>query len=236
LTVALSPARADDIRLAVSSNFSEPIREIARQFEKRTGHRVDISLGSTGKHYTQILNGAPFDIFFAADATHTERLEREKRAIADSRFTYAIGKIVLWSPTPGVVDHDGQVLTHGSFRHLAIANPDLAPYGKAAAEVLSARQVRDKLASRLVRGENISQTLQFVKSGAAELGFVAYSQVRHADGAVDGSFWLPPTSLYQPIEQQAVLLTDRDAARAFMTFVKSAAARRIIVTYGYDVP
>jgi len=236
LPFSASVAHADEIRVAVSSNFAEPISEIARYFEKRTGHTVAVAVGSTGRHYAQIHNGAKFDAFFSADVEHATLLEREKIAVADSRFTYAIGKVVLWSPKPGVVDSAGKILEKGSFPHLAIANPDLAPYGKAAAEVLRARGLWQSLEPRLVRGENIGQAYQFIESGAAELGFVAYSQVRRADGTVSGSFWLPPTSMYQPIEQQAVLLTNSVAGSEFLSFVKSAAARRIILTYGYDTP
>lgn len=234
--LVVTPVHADELRIAVSSNFAQPLTEIARHFEKRTGHQVILSSGSTGKHYTQIHNGARFDVFFSADVEHAERLERDKLAMPGSRFTYAIGKVVLWSPRPGVVDSKGNVLGSKSYRHLAMANPALAPYGKAAAEVLRAQKLWDKVSGRVVRAENIGQAYSFVESGGAELGFVAYSQIRHTDGSVAGSFWLPPTSMYTPIEQQAVLLSDATAGREFMAYMKSAAARRIILTYGYETP
>jgi molybdate transport system substrate-binding protein len=229
-------AMADEIRIAVASNFAGAIKAAVDQFEADTGHNVTLSFGSTGKHYAQIRNGAPFDAFFAADARRPELLEKEGLAIAGSRFTYAEGKLVLWSPVAAYVDTQGRVLEHGTFRHLALANPKLAPYGVAAREVLMEYRLWEKLERRLVRGENISQAFQFVASGNAELGFVAWSQVKRPGHQVDGSFWDVPAHLYTPIEQQAVLLNDSGAGRAFMSFMRSEKAIRIIRDHGYETP
>jgi len=227
---------AEEIRVAVASNFTDAITSIAARFEARTSHKVALIFGSTGKHYAQIRNGAPFDAFFAADRRRPEVLEQEGAAVPASRFTYALGKIVLWSPEAGYVDATGSVLDRGEFRHLAIANPGLAPYGKAAQEVLQARGLWDRLSRRLVRGENIGQAFQFVKSGNAELGFVAYSQLKRPNQPIEGSFWNVPQALYTPIEQQAVLLKDSEAARGFLSFVRSDEALMIIRDYGYETP
>ena len=227
---------AEEIRIAVASNFATAITSIAQRFEANTDHQVTLSFGSTGKHYAQIKNGAPFDIFFAADSKRPELLEKQGIAITGSRFTYATGKLVLWSPKENYVDSSGKVLEQMNFRHLAIANPKLAPYGKAAMEILQARGVWDTLKSRTVRGENISQTFQFVNSYNAELGFVAYSQIKHAKHSVNGSWWQIPQSLYSPIEQQAVLLKQNQAARDFLSFIKSNESLEIIRSFGYGTP
>ncbi len=229
-------AMADNIHVAVASNFTHTIKTLAGQFEASSGHKVTLSFGSTGKHYAQIKNGAPFDAFFAADVKRPQLLDEEGVALPGSRFTYAIGKIVLWSPKKSIVDAQGKVLEEGAFRHLAIANPKLAPYGKAARQVLQDRGIWEALQNRMVRGENIGQTFQFVKSGNAELGFVALSQVKHPANAIEGSWWEIPQSLYTPIEQQAVLLRESDAARAFLAFVKSDASLEIIRGFGYATP
>lgn len=236
LTLDFGQAPADEIRVAVASNFTDAIEDIVKRFEAETGHKVALVFGSTGKHYTQIKNGAPFEVFLAADAERPKLLEAEGVALPGSRFTYAIGKVVLWSPHPGLIDADGEVLKKGGFGHLALANPNLAPYGKAAQQVMQAKGVWQILQGRMVRGENIGQTFQFVKSGNAELGFVALSQIRKAGAAINGSFWEPPPSLYDPIEQQAVLLKDHAVARAFMDFLKGEQARKIIESYGYSTP
>ncbi len=231
-----SPVHGDEIRAAVASNFAEAIQVLAGQFEAETGHRVTLIFGATGKHYAQISNGAPFDVFFAADEHRAERLEREGAAVPGSRFTYALGKLVLWSPRKGLVDSTGSVLRHGNFRYLAIANPRLAPYGRAAQEVLQTLGLWEALQGKMVRGENIGQAFQFIRSGNAELGFVALSQVKRPGGGIKGSWWEIPRKLYTPITQQAVLLKESEAARAFLGFVKSDAARKIIQSYGYDTP
>jgi len=227
---------AEEIRVAAASNFANAITSIAQRFEINTGHKVTLIFGSTGKHYAQIKNGAPFDVFFAADIKRPELLEKEHIALAGSRFTYAIGKLVLWSPTPNYVDSSGKVLEQMKFRHLAIANPKLAPYGKAAVEILQARGIWNAIKGRTVRGENISQAFQFVNSHNAELGFVAYSQIKHPMHPSTGSWWEIPPSLYTPIEQQAVLLKQNKTARDFLSFIKSNESLEIIRSFGYGTP
>jgi molybdate transport system substrate-binding protein len=238
-----SPAAAE-VRVAVAANFTAPCEEIGRAFEKASGHHVAISSGSSGKLAAQIQNGAPFEVLLAADAERPALLEKDGLAVAGSRFTYAFGRLVLWSPDPALVDGAGKVLASSSFRHLAIANPKLAPYGAAAEQVLDGLGLLERLTPRLVQGEDIGQTFQFVGSGAAELGFVALSQLRAAAGGsagakIKGSLWIVPEASYRPIGQQAVLLVrgkDSPAARAFLDFLKSAEARGVIERYGYGLP
>ena len=239
---AVSPAAAE-VKVAVAANFTAPCEEIARAFEKASGHHVAISSGSTGKLAAQIRNGAPFEVLLAADAERPALLEKDGTAVAGSRFTYALGRLVLWSPDPALVDGAGKVLASGSFRHLAIANPSLAPYGAAAEQVIEGLGLRQRLAPLLVQGEDIGQTWQFVASGAAELGFVALSQVRAAGGGaagkVKGSLWIVPEASYRPIAQQAVLLAkgrDNPGAPEFMDFLKGGEARAILERYGYGLP
>ena len=228
-------ATADEIRVAVASNFGPAMQAIATDFEAETGHRVILSSGSTGKHYAQIRSGAPFDAFFAADERRPELLEQAGLGVAGSRFTYARGRLVLWSPRASYVDTAGEALRRG-FRHLAIANPRLAPYGRAAQQVLQALGLWETVAARLVRGQNLGQTFQFVASGNAELGFIAYAQIRQADGTLSGSHWDVPQGLYAPITQQALLLRDAAAGRALLAYVRSEPARAIIADYGYTPP
>ena len=235
VTLAQGQAVADEVLVAVASNFTGAIKAIAERFEQETGHDVVLSFGSTGKHYAQIRHGAPYHAFFAADVQRPQLLEAEGRIVPGSRITYAFGKLVLWSPDANRVDAEGVVLAAGEFSRLAIANPRLASYGVAAQQVLEGRGLWDELQPRLVRGENIAQSYQYVKSGAAELGFVAYSQVRTPDTEPAGSAWIVPEDLYAPIEQQAVLLQDTPAARAFMHYVRSDEAAGIIEGYGYGV-
>ncbi|MCV6606348.1 MAG: molybdate ABC transporter substrate-binding protein, partial [Porticoccaceae bacterium] len=218
------------IDVAVASNFMAAAKVLKADFEQRSDHRINLVAGSTGKHYAQIVNGAPFDVFLAADSRRPQLLEQQDRAVADSRFSYAIGQLVLWSADPNLIDSQGRVLASQAFKRLAIANPKLAPYGRAAQQVL------DKMApqwptGKLLRGENINQAFQFVHSGNAQLGFVALSQLRaleQAAGSV-GSFWRVPHKHYDPIEQQAVQLSDKPAAKAFLAYLKSSAGRRVIV-------
>ena len=235
MTACLSAraAAADEIRLAVATNFTETMDALVALFEQSSEDTVLVSAGSTGNHYAQIRNGAPFDAFFAADVERPTLLEREGFAVAGSRFLYAVGKLVLWSPRANFVDADGRVLERGEFRFLAIANPELAPYGAAAREILMARDLWSSLQPKIVRGQDIGQAYSFVHTGNAELGFVAYSQVKKPAGEVAGSYWVVPEELYEPIEQEAVLLRDVRAAREFLEFVKSAAARGVIRSYGY---
>lgn len=226
-------ALADEVRVAVATNFLEPMNALAAQFGRNSGHTVLVSSGSTGRHYAQIRNGAPFEAFFSADAERPRLLEDEGRAVSGSRFRYAVGRLALWSPRSGYVDSDGRVLGTAEYRFLAIANPELAPYGAAAREVLVARGLWTEVQGRLVQGQDIGQAYSFVFSGAAELGFVAYSQLKKPLGEIDGSYWLVPESLHRPIEQEAVLLRDTPAAQAFWQFVQGPEAREIIRGYGY---
>ncbi len=229
-----SPLQADEIRIAVASNFASALSKIALPFEIESGHKVTVISGATGKHYAQIINGAPFDAFFSADEQRPQRLDQQGFAIAGSRYVYAIGKLVLWSPQSDLVDTKGQVLVDGNFRYLSIANPKLAPYGRAAKEVLLALAQWDGLQGKMVRGENIGQAFQFVKSGNAELGLVAWSQIKHADESVKGSIWVVPQAMYTPIHQQAVLLNATPATRAFWQFIQSEPAQEMIRSFGYD--
>lgn len=224
---------ADQIRIAVASNFVPALKVIANSFETQTGHEILISPASTGKHFAQITQGAPFDIFFAADSNHPQLLEQQGIAVAGSRFTYAQGKLVLWSSDADILNSDLSVLGKGNFRHLAIANPKLAPYGMAAKQVLVSLGLWNYLQDRIVRGENIGHTFQFVYSGNAQLGFIAHSQYVQLPINKQGSFWLVPQSLYTPIEQQAVLLSNRDSSREFVAFVKTPQMVEIIQRFGY---
>lgn len=225
-------AQPDDgeLRIAVASNFKGPAAEIVEKFQKQTDSNVTLTVGSTGKLYAQIRNGAPFDVFLSADSETPERLERELATANGSRFTYAVGKIVLWSPDPELVDGEGKVL-ESDFERLAIANPRLAPYGLAAEETLKKLGLWEKVEGRLVRGESIGQTFQFVSTGNAELGFVARSQTI----GQRGSLWEVPQELYTPIEQQAVILSGDESARKFLEFLKSEQSQTIIRRYGYEI-
>ena len=236
LLICSLDASSDPLRVATASNFAPAMNALARQFEAESNYRLITSFGSTGKHYAQIVNGAPFDLFFAADSRRPELLETSGAALPGSRFTYAIGKLVLWSPEAGYVDSEGAVLRAAEFRHLALANPTLAPYGAAAAEVLEAMGLGQLLGPRLVRGENIGQAFQFIRSGNAELGFVAWSQLVATNQTRQGSHWDVPQSLYTPIEQQAVILKGSEGALAFVSFVRSPQGLKIIHEQGYDTP
>ena len=229
----VTDATADEVRVAVATNFAAVMNTLVERFEKKSGHTVLVSAGSTGGHYAQIKNGAPFEAFFAADTERPRLLEAEGLAVPGSRFLYAVGRVALWSARADYVDADGKVLETGDFRHLAIANPELAPYGAAARDVLTARGHWEGIQSRLVMGQDIGQAYSFVQTGNAELGFVAWSQLKQPNGAIAGSYWLVPESLHRPIEQEAVLLRDVPAARALVEFIKNAEARDIIRSYGY---
>ena len=228
---------AAEVQVAVAANFTAPMQKIATEFEKDTGHKVLLSFGATGQFYAQISNGAPFDVFLSADEETPTRLVKEGYAVDGTRFTYAIGKLVLWSSKPGFVDDKGSVLDTASFSRLAVANPKTAPYGAAAMEVLKARGLTEALAPRIVQGENISQTYQFVKSGNADLGFVAMSQVFKDGKFPEGSVWVIPANLYGTIRQDAVVLDrgkDNAAADALMNYLRSDKAKAVIRSYGYD--
>ncbi|MCS5595419.1 MAG: molybdate ABC transporter substrate-binding protein [Porticoccaceae bacterium] len=220
----------------MASNFATAMKALTVEFEKTTAHHVVLSFGSTGKHYAQIKNGAPFDVFLAADAARPALLEKLGIALIGSRTTYARGKLVLSTSKPDINDIKETLLNSQDIRHLALANPKLSPYGMAAQQVMVKLDIWPKLQTKLVRGENIAQTFQFVHSGNAELGFVAYSQVVNPKRSVQGSFWMPPQSLYSPIDQQAVLLNDKQASKDFLGFLKGSSARQIIENYGYDIP
>jgi len=234
----VASARADEVQVAVAANFAAPMQKIAAAFEQASGHKALVSTGATGKFYAQIRNGAPFEVLLAADDETPARLEKEGNGVAGSRFTYAIGKLVLWSGKTGVVDEQGAVLKQGQFSHLAVANPKLAPYGQAAVETLKALGIHDRLAPKLVMGENIAKTHQFVSTGNAELGFVAMSQVFDNGRLKNGSVWVVPPKLYTPIRQDAVLLEKgktSPAAAALVQFLKSDAAKAIITAAGYSL-
>ena len=237
LAGACHSARAGEVLVAVASNFVAPMHRIAAEFEKTTGHKARLVVGSTGKFYAQIKAGAPFQLLLAADDETPARLVREGDGVAGSPFTYAIGKLVLWSPKPGFVDDQGEVLKSGRFAHLALAEPKLAPYGLAAIETLKALGLAEALQPKVVTGESVTQAWQFVASGSAELGFVAYSQT-HAEGRlIGGSYWLVPARYYRPIRQDAVVLVKGKgvaAVDALAGFLKSPAAADIIKSYGYD--
>jgi molybdate transport system substrate-binding protein len=232
-------AFAGEANIAVASNFSAPMRQIADLFQKESGHTMRLSFGSTGKLYTQIREGAPFDVLVAADSATPQRLEDEGLAVSGSRFDYALGKLVLWSAQPGYVDGHGVVLRNGNYNRLAIADPALAPYGLAAKQMLEALKLWHIVQRKLVTGENITQAWQFAATGNAELGFVALSQVMHDGKVSTGSWWMVPAYMYNPIRQSAVLLSgakDKAAAQVFLDFLKSDEAAAIIRSYGYELP
>lgn len=232
-------AHADTVRVAVAANFYPLMQRMAVQFEKDTGHQTVLSSGASGKFYAQIKNGAPFDVLLSADDETPARLLKEGDAVAGTAFTYAIGKLILWSPNANAVDAQGAVLKTGKFCHLAIANPKTAPYGTAAVEFMTQLGILNTLRPRLVQGENIAQAYQFVATGAAEIGFVAYSQVIKDGKIGSGSGWLVPASAYTPIRQDAVLLNkgkNATAARALLDYLKGQKATAIIQASGYDLP
>lgn len=225
--------RREEVTVAVASNFAPTIQKLADLFEQETGTPVVLSFGSTGKQYAQIVNGAPFDVFLAADSQRPRLLEEQGIAIGGTRFTYAVGRLVLWSPDEGRVAGE-ETLRRGDFRFLSIANPRLAPYGLAAQETLESMGLWEEVQPRLVQGENITQAWQFVATGNAEIGFVPEATLLES-GAV-GSHWIVPRELYTPIIQDAVLLRDTPAARAFIEFLAGENARTLIGESGYDLP
>lgn len=227
---------AGELRVAVASNFVSTLEALAEEFSRETSHEIILSPGSTGKLYSQILNGAPYEMYFSADEKRPALLEEQGLAISGSRFTYAIGRLVLWSSNPALVDPEGKILSSTKFKRLAIANPKLAPYGRAAQETLETMHLWDKVEPLLVRGENISQTLQFVSSGNAQLGLIARSQLAAPNGVSGGSKWEVPAELHAPITQQAVIIRESGIARAFAEFLRSPAAHTIIMAHGYDIP
>jgi len=234
--MAGAAAQANDVQVAVAANFTAPMQKIAAEFAKDTGHKAVLAFGATGKFYAQIVNGAPFEVLLAADDATPARLETEHRTVPGTRFTYAIGKLALWSAKEGVVDNQGQVLKTGDYAHLAIANPKTAPYGAAAIETLAKLNLLDRVQGKLVQGENIAQAYQFVSTGNAPLGFVALSQVYRDGRFTSGSGWIVPATLHAPIRQDAVILAKgsaNPAAQALEGYLKSDKARGIIRSYGY---
>lgn len=225
-------ASADEVNVAVAANFTDAAKDIAAAFEKKTGDEVKLSFGSTGSLYTQITQGAPFQVFLAADQERPAKAVKEGLAVADSQFTYAVGKLVLWSAEPDLVK-DGDTLKSGKFDKVSICNPVAAPYGAAAVEAMKALDVYDEIEPKLVQGANVSQAFQFVQTGNAEIGFVALSQVIDDKS---GSKWIVPQDLYEPIKQDAVVLktgADDETAKAFVDFLKGPEASAIIEKYGY---
>ena len=240
LACALSSASyAAEVLVAVAANFAAPMQKIAPLFEKDTGHKAILSLGSTGSFYAQIKNGGPFHILLSADDETPLKLEKEGLGIDGSRFTYATGKLVLWSKQAGLVDDAGQVLKTGNFQRIALANPKLAPYGLAAVETLTQLGILQTLQAKIVQGDNIAQTYQFVVTENAQLGFVALSQV-YADGKMSqGSAWIVPSQLHSPLQQDALLLNpgkNNSAAAALMNYLKTDKAKQIIRAFGYVAP
>jgi molybdate transport system substrate-binding protein len=237
LLVLVAPIlQAEEINIAVASNFRSTASKLATQFNAGHSDQVVMIFGGSGKLYAQITQGAPFDIFLSADTERPKLLESKGLAIAGTRFTYAIGRLTLWSAKPGLVDSDGEVLRQATFAKLAIANPRHAPYGMAAKQVLSNLALDEVLASKIVLGNNIEQTFQYVSSSNAELGFVARSQLAQSIWGKEGSRWEVPASLHEPLDQQAVLIHDKPAARAFLELLANPESREVIQADGYDLP
>lgn len=239
LTAAFDAAHGAEVQVAVAANFVGPMKLLAANFESASGHKVVMTAGATGKFYAQIRAGAPFDVFLSADDETPERLDRDSATVPGSRFTYAVGKLVLWSPRPDYVDGNGDVLRRNQFAHLAVAAPKLAPYGAAAVETLGKLGLLATLEPKFVQGESIGQTFSFVASGNAELGFVALSQVLEDGKLKSGSAWVVPAQLHRPIRQDAVILSagrDNPAATALMAYLRSVPAQQLIRAFGYDLP
>jgi molybdate transport system substrate-binding protein len=236
-------AKAEEVTVAVAANFTAPMQKIAQAFEQDTGHKAKLVFGSTGKFYAQIKNGAPFAVLLSADDETPARLEKEGAAVAGTRFTYAVGRLALWSKNPSLVDDEGQVLLSNttdknSFKKLAIADPKLAPYGAAALEVIERLGASAKVIPKLVQGDSIGQAFQFVMTENAELGFVALSQISMDGRITQGSAWTVPQNLYTSLRQDAVLLPlgkDNAAALALMKYMRTDRAQTIIRTYGYTL-
>lgn len=229
---------AGEVQVAVAANFAGPMEALAAQFQKDTGHKAVVASGATGKFYAQIRNGAPFEVLLSADDETPARLEAEGQVVAKSRFTYAVGRLVLWSAKANYVDAGGAVLKTGDFKHLAIANPKTAPYGAAATAVIDKLGLSARLKPRLVQGENIAQAFQFASTGNAELGFVAQAQVWRDGKFTAGSGWIVPATMHAPIRQDAALLTKgakNPAAQALLDYLRTDKAKALIRTYGYEV-
>ena len=235
--LAVTPALAEQVLVAVAANFVPPFREVAMEFEKATGHNVQVASGSSGNFYAQVKNGAPFDVFFSADNERPKLLEDEGLGVKGSRFTYAIGRLVLWSLDPDLVKGEG-TLRSERFKHLAIANPKTAPYGVAAMQAMQKLGVWESVQPRLVMGESLGQTIGFIESGNAELGFLALSQVMDPKMKGKGGRWDVPSNLHEPIQQDVVLLAkgkENQAAKALLEFMGGPQATAIIGRYGYEL-
>jgi molybdate transport system substrate-binding protein len=229
---------AGTVHVAVASNFTKPMKVIAANFEEVTGHRALVSYGSSGKLLGQIRHGAPFEIFLSADQDKPDKVEADNLAVPNSRFTYAIGKLVLWSADENTVDEEGEVLKSDGFQHIAIANPITAPYGRAAIQTMETLELAETLKDKIVQGESISQTKEFVSSSNAELGFVALSQITKDGEITEGSAWQIPDDLYSPIKQDAILLKNgenNEAAKALYAYLKSDDVQAMIQSFGYDL-
>jgi molybdate transport system substrate-binding protein len=238
VVTCLGTAHAGEVQVAVAANFAGPMEKLAAQFQKDTGHKAVVASGATGKFYAQIRNGAPFEVLLSADDETPARLEAEGQVVPKSRFTYAVGRLVLWSAKANYVDATGAMLKTGDFTHLAIANPKTAPYGAAATAVIDKLGLTARLQPRLVQGENIAQAFQFASTGNAELGFVAQAQVWRDGKFTAGSGWIVPATMHAPIRQDAALLTKgarNPAAQALLDYLRSDKARALIRAYGYEV-
>tara|TARA_R110001583_G_scaffold188860_3_gene351364 strand:+ start:53183 stop:53947 length:765 start_codon:yes stop_codon:yes gene_type:complete len=229
---------ADDINVAVAGNFLKPLKVLSTQFELATGHKLLISVGSTGKLFTQITHGAPFEIFLAADQIRPAKLVQQQLADKDSQFTYAKGKLALWSQEPELIDQAGNRLKSSNLIHLAIANPKIAPYGEQAIQVLKHLGLYPQLKDKLLYGQNVGQVFQYVSSGNVRQGIIPLSQVTHNGIITSGSAWIIPSAFYQSIKQDAVLLNQgksNPAAQVFLEYLKSPEALNIIRSFGYEV-
>jgi molybdate transport system substrate-binding protein len=237
MTITVAPASAEQALVAVAANFVPPFREIALEFEKSTGHQLQVAGGSSGNFYSQIKNGAPFDVFFSADMERPKLLEDEGFGVKGTRLTYAVGRLVLWSPNADLVKGE-ETLRFKQYKRLAIANPKTAPYGLAAMQAMQKLEIWESLQPQIVMGENLGQTMGFIESGNAQLGFVALSQVMDPKIKGKGSHWNVPTNLHEPIKQDVILLTkgkDNPAAKALMEFMSGHQAKAVIERYGYKL-
>jgi molybdate transport system substrate-binding protein len=238
VVTCLGTAHAGEVQVAVAANFAGPMEKLAEQFQRDTGHKAVVASGATGKFYAQIRNGAPFEVLLSADDETPARLEAEGHAVARSRFTYAVGRLVLWSANANYVDATGAVLRTGDFKHLAVANPKTAPYGAAAVAVIDKLGLTARLQPRIVQGENIAQAFQFASTGNAELGFVAQAQVWRDGKFTAGSGWIVPATMHAPIRQDAALLTrgaKNPAAQALLDYLRTDKAKALIRAYGYEI-
>lgn len=231
--MSLERVVAKEITVAVAANFHSTIKELKKHYEQKSPHRLIIVPGSTGKLYAQIMNGAPFDLFMSADKLRPVLLEKDLIKQTGQRFTYAVGRLALWSAQNNLVDQNGDILQSATIHKIAIANPQLAPYGRAAQEVLESLNL-DELKAKLVLGESVSQAFHLTSNGSAELGFIALAQLKDENKPVNGSYWIVPEKYHRPIEQQAIILSDNEVVKSFVDFLKSKQARDLITSLGYQ--